>query len=89
MGSIRVSMQDHVAGAVKDLGFRVCGNTVQEVVNGFICLLGPTVSFGCQVIESMEHGVINTAAIVQEFATDLEEAFLLFGCHWCTVVNFS
>ena len=57
--SIRVDVEDHVAGSVNLLWVWVGGTAVKEVVKGSDSHLCACVDFGGQVIEGMHGCIIN------------------------------
>ena len=85
--SIRVDVEDHVAGFAEFLWVWMGGTVVQEVVKCFHCCLSAGVDFGSKVIEGVHGCVINGSCKTEEFATDLLESLLLGWCHGFRVVN--
>ena len=68
-------LEDHVAGAVHDLGIRIACGIIQEMVSGFEGCFGAVDSRHGDVVECVEHGVIDRTGVKKKFSRDFLDEF--------------
>ena len=79
VGSIEFDFEDHVAGTEFDLSIGVVSSIIEKMFGGSNGGFSSVNGGGGNVIECMEHGVVNGAGIKKEFSGDaLDE----FDCLW-------
>ena len=89
IGSITIDGENHVAGLVNLFGVGESCSIVKEVQHGLDGLLGAISLSGSEVVEGMEHCVINSTSIIQEFPTDLLKVEFVGACHGFRAVFWS
>ena len=75
VGSIGFDFEDHVAGTEFDLSIGVASSIVEEMFCGSYGGFGPINGGGGNVIEGMEHGVVDGAGIKKGFSGDALDEF--------------